>query len=81
MHVNYLYILVGVAILWRPNSHAKDYAMQMELSPDGDEDNELELSSNIPSAISDEDMNSYDDSYGNDPDHPNGVRVRNGVAT
>lgn len=74
MHVNYLFILVGVAILWRPNSNAKDYAMQMELSPDGDDSNELELSSNIPSAISDDDMDSYD-TDGDD------VGVRHGVST
>jgi Lung seven transmembrane receptor len=80
MHVNYLFILVGVSILWRPNSHAKDYAMQMELSPDADDGNELELSSNVPSAISDDDMDYYD-ADGNDPDHPDGVKVDRGIAS
>jgi hypothetical protein len=105
MHANYLFILVGVSILWRPNSQAKgknyavitivhncttppcilsvisthplfvvlDYAMQMEIPSLSGDDNELELSCNMPSA---EDMG-YDE--GNDPDHPNGIRVNNAV--
>ncbi|KAG7361464.1 seven transmembrane receptor [Nitzschia inconspicua] len=74
MHVNYLFILVGVSILWRPNSHAKDYAMQMELPSSGDDENELELSCVVPSAG--DDMGDYD---GNDPDHRNGIQVDNAV--
>jgi len=73
MHANYLFVLVGVSILWRPNSNAKDYAMQMELPAAGDDENELELSCVVPSA---DDM-AFDD--GNDPDHPNGVRVDGAV--
>jgi mannose/fructose/N-acetylgalactosamine-specific phosphotransferase system component IIC len=70
MHANYVFVLVGVAILWRPNSNAKDYALQMELpvmNEDGEGEYELELSCVVPSA---ED--------GNDPDHPNGVRAEEG---
>jgi mannose/fructose/N-acetylgalactosamine-specific phosphotransferase system component IIC len=70
MHANYVFVLVGMAILWRPNSNAKDYALQMELpamSEDGEGEYELELSCVVPSA---ED--------GNDSDHPKGVRVEEG---
>mmetsp|Transcript_19270 Transcript_19270/g.39595 ORF Transcript_19270/g.39595 Transcript_19270/m.39595 type:complete len:277 (-) Transcript_19270:428-1258(-) len=48
-HANYLFIIFGVSILWRPNSDAKSYAMQMEL-PALDDENELELSCVVPSA-------------------------------
>jgi hypothetical protein len=66
MHANYLFVLTGVAILWRPNQNSKDYAMQMEVPALGEEeDNELELSCVVPSAMDD----------GNDPDHPNGLKV------
>jgi hypothetical protein len=50
-----------------------DYAMQMEIPALSGDDNELELSCNVPSA---DDMG-YDD--GNDPDHQNGIRVDNAV--
>jgi len=66
-HANYLFILFGVGILWRPNSHAKDYAMQMELPALGEGENELELSCVVPSA---EDME--DDS---------GFKINDAVAT
>jgi len=71
-HANYLFVLIGVAILWRPNSNAKDYAMQMEIPAMGEDDeNELELSCVVPSA------GEMDD--GNDPDHPDGLRVDHGT--
>jgi len=66
-HANYLFILFGVSILWRPNSHAKDYAMQMEVPAIGDDENELELSCVVPSA---EDM-----------DDDNGFKIDDAVAT
>ena len=47
---NYLFILFGVSILWRPNTDAKDYAMQMQLPTDADDENDLELSCVVPSA-------------------------------
>jgi hypothetical protein len=50
-----------------------DYAMQMEIPSLSCDENELELSCNVPSA---DDMG-YDD--GNDPDHQNGIRVNNAV--
>jgi hypothetical protein len=70
MHADYVFVLTGIAILWRPNPNAKDYAYIIELpAMDGDGDgdeNELELSCVVPSA---------EDDFGNDPDHPNGLRV------
>jgi len=47
---NYLFILFGVAILWRPNAQAKDYAMQIQLPAVSDDANDLELSCVVPSA-------------------------------
>lgn len=72
MHVNNLFVITSVAILWRPNSNAKDYAMQMELPAMGEDgENELELSCVVPSA------GEFDD--GNDPDHPDGLLVDRAV--
>jgi hypothetical protein len=56
--LNYLFVLITVAILWRPNPSAKDYAFVMELPAMGGEDedeNALELTDNIPSAMEDKD--------------------------
>ena len=54
MHINYLFVLTGVGILWRPNANAKDYAMQMQIPSNGggydDDENDLELSCVVPSA-------------------------------
>ena len=58
-HGNYLFVLFGVAILWRPNADAKNYVMQMELPAIGEGDNDLELSCVVPSA---EDMD-FDDEF------------------
>merc|ERR1719343_1397906 len=44
---NYFFILFGVTILWRPNSNAKDYEMQMQLPG---EENDLTLTAVVPSA-------------------------------
>ena len=80
MHANYVFVLAAVAILWRPNANASEYAMQMEvpaLGDDFDEDdgyipNELELTATVPSAVGDD---------GNDPDHPNGMKVVGAIMT
>jgi hypothetical protein len=54
--INYLFVLIAVAILWRPNPNAKEYAYVMELPAlSGDDENELELTCNIPSAMDDDD--------------------------
>lgn len=53
--VNYLFVLVAVAILWRPNPNAKDYAFVMELpSIGGDVEFEEANACTIPSANDDE---------------------------
>lgn len=72
VHLINLYVIASVAILWRPNPNAKDYAMQMELPMMGDDDgeNDLELSCVVPSA------GDMDD--GDDPDH---LPVDDAVAT
>jgi len=66
-HANYLFILFGVSVLWRPNSHAKDYAMQMEVPALGDGENDLELSCVVPSA--------------DDMDLDDGFKIDDAVAT
>lgn len=66
-HANYLFILFGVGILWKPNSNAKDYAMQMEVPALGEGENELELSCVVPSA--------------EDVDNENGFKINDAVAT
>lgn len=50
MHLNDLFVITSVAILWRPNANAKDYAMQLQLATGEDTENELELSCVVPSA-------------------------------
>jgi len=55
--VNYLFVLIGVAWLWKPNPSAKEYAYVMELPAMGGdgEGNELELTGHVPSAMDDDD--------------------------
>ena len=77
--VNYLFVLIGVAILWRPNPNAKEYAYVMELPALGGEgETELELTGVVPSAMDDDDeeptsgKNGFHDNpkgYHDDPDH------------
>merc|ERR1712032_1729228 len=66
--VNYLFVLVAVAILWRPNPSAKEYAFVMELPSlgNGDEDDE-ENESTIPSA---ETVSEEEDPPGSFKDEP-----------
>lgn len=77
--VNYLFVLIGVALLWKPNPNAREYAYVMELPAAGtDGENELELAGVVPSALdSDDDFGTeknggygkngiYDDTNGND---------------
>lgn len=54
--INYLFVLIGVAQLWKPNESAKEYAYVMELPANGgDNENELELTGAVPSAMDDDD--------------------------
>mmetsp|Transcript_23407 Transcript_23407/g.32801 ORF Transcript_23407/g.32801 Transcript_23407/m.32801 type:complete len:621 (-) Transcript_23407:115-1977(-) len=70
--VNYLFVLISVAVLWRPNPNAKDYAFVMELPAlggnDDDDDNEIgiEFTETVPSA------NDDDDDEGENGEHENG---------
>ena len=55
--LNYLFLLIGIAVLWWPNETAKEYAYVMQLPAigEGDEENELELTGHVPSAMDDDD--------------------------
>jgi hypothetical protein len=44
----YLFLLIGVACLWRPNESSREYAYAMELSAEGADDLELTV---VPSAV------------------------------
>lgn len=62
MEMNYLFVLVAVAWLWRPQANAKDFAYVMELpamsaaaDDDDSEDGVIELSAVVPSAADDSD--------------------------
>lgn len=67
MEMNYLFVLVVVAWLWRPQENAKDYAYIMELpaqstAVSGDDDEGvIELSEVVPSAADDSDEDEFDD--------------------
>jgi hypothetical protein len=66
--VNYLFVLIGVALLWKPNPNAQEYAYVMELSGDGGNgENEIELSGVVPSAADSDD--------GDDDEHDNNEYV------
>lgn len=85
MELNFLMVLVGVAVLWKPNPRAKEFAFVMELPAmgggDDDEDGELETGA-IPSALDDDDLaleengRGFKDEPGND-----GMHVENAVHT
>jgi Lung seven transmembrane receptor len=62
MELNYLFVLVVVSFLWRPQANAKEYAYVMELpgmtAAIDDEDNGngvMELTAVVPSAMDDDD--------------------------
>jgi hypothetical protein len=58
MELNYIFVLIAVAVLWKPSENAKEYAFVMELPPmndDGEGGQELELTGVIPSAADDDD--------------------------
>ena len=67
MEMNYLFVLVAVAWLWRPQQNAKEYAYVMELPSmsaaldDDDDDGMIELSDNVPSAADDSDEDEFND--------------------
>eukprot|EP00536_Pseudo-nitzschia_multiseries_P009783 jgi/Psemu1/297355/fgenesh1_pm.283_\ len=67
MEMNYLFVLIAVALLWRPQENAKEYAFVMELpsmsTAVDDDDNEgmIELSDVVPSAADDSDEDEFND--------------------
>jgi hypothetical protein len=65
MELNYVIVLLGVAILWRPQENAKEYAYVMELpamtAGDEEGENELELTGVVPSAADDDDGEGFSD--------------------
>jgi hypothetical protein len=85
MELNFLMVLVGVAVLWKPNPRAKEFAFVMELPAmgggDDDEDGELETGA-IPSALDDDDL-ALEESGGGFQDEPGngGMHVENAVHT
>ena len=65
MEMNYLFVLVAVAWLWRPQQNAKDYAYVMELpaisavADDDNDDGVIELYGVVPSAAGDSDEDEF----------------------
>jgi hypothetical protein len=57
--LNYLIVLIGVALLWRPSPSSKEYVYALELSA-VNADGEIEMQGQVPSALDDDD---YDDGY------------------
>ena len=58
MEINYVFVLLSVAILWRPQPNAKEYAYVMELpavTTDDDGEVEIEMMGAVPSAMDDDD--------------------------
>lgn len=81
MEFNYLIVLVGVAVLWRPNPSAKEFAYVMELHGDDNEDNgEIEFGV-VPSAADEDDLALEEETSGGYTDEDDGVKVENGVHT
>lgn len=57
VEANYIFVLTGVAVLWRPQENAKEYAYVMQLpsiktdqNDDDGEEGEFEMSAVVPSA-------------------------------
>ena len=64
-----MFLLVSVAILWRPHEQAKEYAYVMELPAvsgdySSDEEDVIEMAGVVPSAADDEDS---DDEFEEEP--------------
>jgi hypothetical protein len=85
MEINFLMVLIGVAVLWKPNARAKEFAFVMELPSMGgndDEDGELEAGA-IPSALDDDDLALEEENGGGFKDEPDneGMQIENAVHT
>jgi len=84
MEFNYLIVLVGVAVLWRPNPNAKEFAYVMELQGNDDEDADGEIEFGVVPSAADEDDLALEENCGGgykDDDEDEEVKVRNGVHT
>ena len=80
MEFNYLFVLIGVAVLWRPNPNAKEFAYVMELQATEDEGNgEIEFGA-VPSAADEDDLALEEENGGGYKDDT-GAQVENGVHT
>jgi hypothetical protein len=72
IEANYIFVLTGVAVLWRPQKNAKEYAYVMQLpssKADDDQDGEegeFEMSAVVPSAA---DFDDDDDDDGEEMFH------------
>jgi len=53
--LNYILVLFSIALLWRPDPRAKEFAYVMELPSIADDENDLALNSNIGSPDEEED--------------------------
>jgi len=80
--INYLFVLLGVAILWRPNERAKDFAYAMEIPASGDlDDIEFDTDAGLPESDDwdDDDANNFsldDENMGFDMgEYGNGLRI------
>lgn len=78
MEVNYLFVLIVVACLWRPQPNAKEYAYVMELPgmtaaiDDDDGNGVMELTAVVPSAMDlDDDDNSAEEGFRDEPPSSN----------
>ena len=77
--INFFALLLGIAILWRPNPNARDFAYVMEIAGDeGDCENELEMTANIPSAMDDDDDDEEDEEGGDGNGEEGGYKDENG---
>jgi hypothetical protein len=83
MEFNYLIVLVGVAVLWRPNPNAKEFAYVMELQGNDDEDADGEIEFGVvPSAADDDDLALEEENGGDGyKDDDDGMQGQNGVHT
>lgn len=69
MELNYVFVLTAVAVLWRPQENAKEYAYVMQLpamkAGEDDDSVELEMTDVVPSAADDDD----EDDFLDEPKH------------
>ena len=80
--INYLFILIGVACLWRPTKNAKEYAFVMELPSMAADGQEMTFDTNVDTIDDDDDLNDVSDhpSNGINPlEHDEGFAIDKAV--